>query len=115
MLRTGDTIRLSVNPTISIADFKNLKPSASISRVIGDDVEGDLAEVREELQSAIYEAIAMELGVLNEMAQIIDSATTIEEIAEVMARKVRHVTVEEEPAGGRSQKSSAKKPCKKRR
>lgn len=90
--RKGQKVMLSANPTIPLAKYDFLKPMASITFEIGDDPAQDLRDATEGLRTAIYTAMLTDLGVRNELAEILGSDTdapvSLETLTEFLMRKV---------------------------
>jgi hypothetical protein len=90
--RKGQKVTLSANPTIQLSKFEFLKPMASITFEVGDDPEQDLRGATEGLRTAIYTAMLTDLGVRNELAEILgsdaDAPVSLETLTEFLMRKV---------------------------
>jgi nitrogen regulatory protein PII-like uncharacterized protein len=71
-LRKGDQLSLTASITISLGNYQSLKPSATVTRTVGDDPEHDIREVSDELRLALHRSVVVEVQSLERMAAAID-------------------------------------------
>lgn len=72
-LKPGDTVTLSISPTVQLAPYQYLKPTASLTRKLGDDVESSLEEMSADLRKLAARATLMELNVVNDLYDALGS------------------------------------------
>jgi len=72
MLRAGDRVTLGVSPTVEVAPYQFLKPTASVTRTLGDDVDGDIADMQAALTDAIYRATEVHVAATAELMDAIE-------------------------------------------
>lgn len=70
-LRRGDTVSLSVRPTVALTRYQHLKAAASITRTLGDNPEQDVQEMRVELRRLYFAAVADDLTLAGELTQLV--------------------------------------------
>ena len=66
-MKPGDLITLSISPTFQYADFRYLKPSASITRALGESPEESLAEMESDLRKLVMRSLSLEISVLADL------------------------------------------------
>jgi hypothetical protein len=76
MLKVGDRVTLSCNPTILITQYDRLKPFASVSREIAEDVsvQEQMTELREDVYALTYLSTIMEIEVMLKMGRQLEKA-----------------------------------------
>lgn len=88
-LQEGDSVSLSVGLPLKIADFEYLKPHASITRVLSDDVAGDLDLMSDALREAVYRSVLDCIYLTNELVEVLDeNGGDLEALAAYCAEKV---------------------------
>jgi hypothetical protein len=63
MLKPGDRITVSLNPTIRIAEYNSIHPFVSIGRDVGENPQQDVEEVTQAVQDLLHLAIKKEVEV----------------------------------------------------
>ena len=71
-LRKGDQLSLAASVTLSLGNYQSLKPSATVTRTVGDDPEHDIKEVSGELRLALHRSVVVEVQSFERMAAAID-------------------------------------------
>ena len=66
-LKPGDIVRLTLSPTVKIAEYQYLKPSVTLERVIGDDTVSSLEEMNRDLRALAAQAVLNELNITNDL------------------------------------------------
>lgn len=89
MPRPGDSVSLSIAPTIELAKFTFLKATATITRTMGSDPEADLQDMRTELSRLYGEAVGVELGIFNEVVEIIEGGGDTDDLRQWAVEKAR--------------------------
>ena len=69
-LRPGDTVSLSIRPPIQLSQFQYLKTGVTLTRVVGENPEADIADMRVTAQRLYAEALHMELTTFDTLTQI---------------------------------------------
>lgn len=111
MLKPGDSVSISVSPTIQLREYQFLKPSATVRRVLSDDVDGDLAEMAVEVRRLAVRAATIELGLINELLDVVeegDMDTLAAYLAENADGKAQ-VVPEEDRSARRGTKKTTKR------
>ncbi len=72
-LQKGDVVTLSASPTIPLAPYINLKPSASITVTLGDDIVSTIDRAKSDLRRLLLQSAAIELGVSNDLSAALKS------------------------------------------
>lgn len=72
-IQSGDRVSVSISPTISLAPYVNLKSHATVSRDVpeGADHKEFLDKLTDDVREVCYNALATELGVMNELSAAI--------------------------------------------
>lgn len=88
-IKSGDRVSVSISPTISLAQYVNLKSHATVSRDVpeGVDPKAFLDKLTEDVREVCYNALATELGVMNELTAIIQSG---DDLTEYLKQKVNN-------------------------
>lgn len=77
-MKKGDRVTLESHPAIRLSKYEYVKPGASLTRVLGDDPDADVATMRVDLRRMLMESLSVELAVLRRTAKAIDGKTTDE-------------------------------------
>jgi hypothetical protein len=72
MYKTGDTVTLGASPAINLGNYNSLKPSASITRVLGDNPEAEIKEMESTLQESLVKATLAEAGFCTDVAECLE-------------------------------------------
>lgn len=88
-LRKGDTVSLSISPAVHLTRYQLLKTHATLTRVLGDDPEADMADAQSELRRIYFTTVHAELTLLDELSQIISNDGTTEAVANYAAKQAR--------------------------
>lgn len=73
-LKPGDVITLEAAPTVQCEQYALiLKPSASVTRELGDDIPKDLEEMSQALRAALLRSAATQMGVVEDMVTAYDN------------------------------------------
>jgi hypothetical protein len=86
-VKTGDTVTLSANPQIPLDRFHNLKPFASLSRVVGENVNADLDDMQTTLRTLVMRALAVEIECLSDASGALGGGCDIDKLAEYLLRE----------------------------
>lgn len=120
MLKEGDVLTLSAGYPLKIDEFQYLKPHASITRKLSDDIMGDLREMQTELQNALRRALVVCITEVSELVEKLDQVDgDVDDLAELVTKElddgkvaeIAHVEVEGHDGG---HKKPAKKAAKKK-
>ncbi len=119
MLKEGDTFTLSAGYPLKIDEFQYLKPHASVTRKLSDDLAGDLQEMDQALRLGLRHSLVNCVEELSEVVKLLDEADgDVEVMAERMAQELDHVAkvthIEVETGGDGSGKAGTKKAAKKK-
>lgn len=87
----GDSITLSAAPKVWLDKYRALSPHASITRVLGDDPERDIAAATRDLHLLLHESLRVEIEFLNEAYDALQGATTTDALLALCKRKMTHV------------------------
>ncbi len=98
-IRPGDTVSIQINPSVQLSQYTYLKPSARITRVIGEDVEASLTELEVDLRKMVVRTAALELNLLNDLTEAVSSGDLNNYIEKELAN-VPQVTTERKPESG---------------
>lgn len=74
-LRPGDTVSMSLRPPVKLAEYTYLKTGATLTRVLGDDPEGDLRDMKALLPRLYAEAVGVDLDLFSALTEIIESGS----------------------------------------
>jgi hypothetical protein len=66
-LLPGDSVTISVSPSIELAKYQFLKPHVSLTRVIGEDPQQTIADMEKEVRQLALKAAAVELSLDDEL------------------------------------------------
>lgn len=120
MLKEGDILTLSVGYPLMIAEFQYLKPHASVTRKLSDDVAGDLREMDQALRLGLRCSMVTCIAELSEVVMLLDEVGgDIDALAEKLVQELDHVAkgthieVETSDDGGTA-KGGTKKAAKKK-
>lgn len=72
MLQEGDQVTLALGPTIQFATYQSVKPHAAVTRVLSDDIQGDLESMSQDLRELFKRSLRIELEIVNEMLEALD-------------------------------------------
>ena len=86
----ADRITVSINPTIPLGPYQNLKPFASVSFDSTDDEEADMARASVILRRIALRALVLELGMVDELVGAL--ANGPEALAEYAKKELSDVT-----------------------
>jgi len=75
-MQPGDVITLSISPSLQYARFGFLKPSASLTRVLGPVPEDTIADMEKDLRIHAIRALSLEISLLSELGQVVDQEGT---------------------------------------
>ena len=123
MLKEGDILTLSVGYPLMIAEFQYLKPHASITRKLSDDLVGDLRDMGEQVRLALRRSLVCCIEELSEVAALLDeTGGDIDLLAERLTQELENVTkgasIEVKTSSGEKKahkKAAKKKPGKKKK
>ncbi len=99
MVKSGDTVSLSIHPSVQITRFLFVKASATVTRTIGANVREELEEMRADLEKLYFHAVGVEIGVVSELADVVDADNPLEALRDYVMKKVTH---EKQQANGPS-------------
>lgn len=71
-LRPGDTVSMSLRPPVQLGQYTYIKSGATLTRVLGDDPEGDLQDMKAVLPRLYAEALGMDLDLLSKLTEVIE-------------------------------------------
>lgn len=74
-LRPGDTVSMSLRPPVKLAEYTYLKTGATLTRVLGDDPEADLRDMKTLLPRLYAEAVGVDLDLFSALTEIIESGS----------------------------------------
>ena len=60
-LSAGDSVTLSISPVVWLTQYKALRPGATLTRVVGEKPEADVAVMRDDLRKLLWEAYGLRL------------------------------------------------------
>lgn len=72
-LRPGDIVSLSIRPSIPLARYNILKPSATLTRTLGDAPDEDVRDMRIELRRLFLAAVHDDLTMQGDLTELIRS------------------------------------------
>ena len=79
MLKQGDIITLTSNPTIQIADYQYIKAGASVTRTIESDnpseIAAEFAALEAHLKKMVFVAIAREIEIMDGCYEVVGGGT----------------------------------------
>lgn len=80
--QTGDSVTLSAGGSIPLADYANVKPHASITRVMGDDPEADLAEMMQLLTDGLKRSMLVQMGFASCVAELLGDDCDVQAVVD---------------------------------
>jgi hypothetical protein len=72
-LHPGDELTLTASITLSVGSYQSIRPSASITRVIGDDPLLDIEDISETLRLELHRAVVIEVTAMERMVDAIET------------------------------------------
>lgn len=87
MVKSGDTVSLSIHPSVQVSRFFFVKASATVTRVVGDDPAEDLLAMKKDLRKLYLEAVSVEIELVNELSDAMDSEDPLAALQDYVARK----------------------------
>jgi hypothetical protein len=94
MLRPGDIVVVSLNPTVKLAEFQYAKPQVSLQRRLGVDPKADVREMQSELVDLYWKALFQELLLLNGVYERIGKCESVQEIMAILQQEQAHAVQE---------------------
>jgi hypothetical protein len=89
-LKPGDRVTLSCNPTIKLGDYMSAKPFASVSRELSYDVTGDMQQLQDDLRSALFKALRVELEATNEIYEALGADPDMDNLLNYCRKVTQH-------------------------
>jgi len=72
-LKAGDVVTLSVAPAVQLTQYTYLKPSARITRTLGEDVDGDMELMQRDLRKLVIRSASLELGLISDLTEALQN------------------------------------------
>jgi hypothetical protein len=72
MYKKDDKVTLSATVTLNIGDYNSIKPSASITRVLGQNPEHDLEEMETALHKSLAKSLRVGVGFTKDMFECLN-------------------------------------------
>ncbi len=92
MLKEGDTVSMGCNPTVKVGnDFLFLKPYAVVTRMLSDDVMGDLKELQSELRTQLFRALRCEIRGVSDIYEALGDDANMEALLAFCEKEVGNV------------------------
>lgn len=103
--KSGDSVTLSASVPVALTQYDRLKAHATITRVLGDDIETDLAEMEFLLKQLLYRSVQVQLDPMEAMIAALDEGG-VDALKEMCCREVDasftpHVAPKKRAAGRR--------------
>ncbi len=87
-LREGDVVTLSAAPVVVLTQYDRLKPHASVTRTLSDDVAGDLAEMQVELRKQVFISLRLLLQAGSDMYDALGKDLDLDALMERCAKEI---------------------------
>ena len=92
MLQEGDKITLGCSPTIKVGDsFVFLKPHASVTRTLSDDVMEDLTDAQTQLRALLFRSLRTEIEAINNVYDALGDGDDLEALIALCEKEIGDV------------------------
>jgi hypothetical protein len=92
MLKEGDTVTVGCNPTVKVGEgFLFFKPHASVTRMLSDDMMGDLKDMQAELRKQLFRALQTEIVGVSDIYEALGDGAEMDDLLALCKKEMGDV------------------------